>query len=164
MKTKDIFCYILFTLSVAINIFIVVEGAVSGNESASQSFGFTQAFINVVKSIDPNSPIVTNPEITHSVIRKLVGHFGLFGLSGILTTSALCLIRDGLLNRKVEIIIASLTMGVFIAFLSELMQLFTPGRYFSVIDVLIDLSGYICFGGITFLIFFLVYRRKGNNS
>ena len=163
MNTRKIFCYIFLALSVAINVFIIVEGAVNGSNSASQSMGFTQMFIELVKKIAPNSPIVLNPEVTHSVIRKLVGHFGLFGLSGILTTTALSLIDNAYINKKLEIIIASASTGLVIALISELMQLFTPGRYMSMIDVLIDYSGYILFGGITFLIFYLVNRKKQAN-
>ena len=160
MKTRRILCYIFLVLSVAINVFIVVEGGINGDNSASQSFSFTQMFIDLVKKIDPNSPIVQNPEITHSVIRKLVGHFGLFGVSGILTTTMLSLIDDAYKDKKLQIVISSAFIGLFVAFLSELMQLFTPGRYMSFIDVLIDYSGYILFGGLTFLIFYLAYHHK----
>ena len=160
MKTRDVLFYIFLTLMVAVDVFIIVEGGVNGSNSASQSVGFTQWFINLVNSINPNSPIVTNPEMTHTVIRKLVGHFGLFGVSGILTVVTLSMIDEAYLNKKVQIIISSLTLGLTVAIISELMQLFTPGRYMSFIDVLIDYSGFILFGGLTFLIFYLVNYKK----
>ncbi len=160
MKKNIVLFYIFLVLSFAINIFIIVEGATAGDRSASQSFSFTQMFIDFVKTFAPDSPIVTDPETTHAVIRKLVGHFGLFGVSGIITTVDFLLINDALKKRKAEIIVASSFVGLYIAFISELAQLFTPGRYFTFTDVLIDFSGYLLFGGITFIIFYLVYRHR----
>ena len=160
MKKNTILFYIFLVLAVAINVFIIVEGATAGDRSASQSFGFTQMFIDFVKTFAPDSPIVTDPDTTHAVIRKLVGHFGLFGVSGIITTVDFLLVKEALVNKKRIVIIGSLSVGLIVAFISELAQLFTPGRYFSMIDVLIDFSGYLLFGGITFTIFYLVYRHK----
>lgn len=158
---KELVCFYLFLIiSILINVFIVVEGFIGGSDSASQSFSLTNLFIEFVKLIDPNSPLVTNPEITHSIIRKLVGHFLLFGLSGLFTTLTMIFINDSMTIHKKEIIIVSSFCGLSLAFISELAQLFTPGRYMSIIDMLIDLSGYISFGGITFLIAYLSYRKK----
>ena len=56
--------------------------------------------------------------------------------------------------------ISALAIGLSVAFISEAMQFVTPGRYMSIIDVLIDYSGFVLFGGITYLIFFLVNRKK----
>lgn len=159
MKTRKILFYIFLALSVAVNIFIVIEGATSGSESESQSFGFTAWFIDVVRNIDPESGIVQNPETTHAVIRKLVGHFGLFGLSGILSTLMFLFINDSM-TRKIQIIICTSMYGFFFALVSELAQYFTPGRYMSFIDVLIDFSGYILFSGLTFLIYYFIYKHK----
>lgn len=160
MDKRKVLFYVFLVLSIAINVFIVVEGAVGGNESASQSAGLTQAFIEFVRKINPNSPIVTDPETTHAVIRKLVGHFGLFGVSGIITTIYFLLMKDALANKKKKVIVFSLATGLTVAFISELVQYYTPGRWFSLTDVGIDFSGYVLFGGITFLIFYLVYRHK----
>lgn len=160
MKKTTIAFYIFLVLSIAVNVFIIVEGGIGGEGSANQSFSITQIFIDFVKNINPNSPIVTDPETTHYVIRKLVGHFGLFGVSGILTTITYCLINEGLDKRKAEIIISSIFTGLLVAFISELMQLFAPGRVFAIADVGIDFSGYFLFGGITFLIFYLVHNKK----
>lgn len=158
---KELVCiYLFLIISTMINVFIIVEGFIGGSDSASQSFSITNLFIEFVKLFDPNSPIVTDPVTTHAVMRKLVGHYGLFGLSGLFTTLTLIFINDGMSLHKKEILIISLFCGVSLAFLSELAQLLTPGRYMSVIDMLIDLAGYISFGGIAFLIAYLSYRKK----
>ncbi len=160
MRVKQVLFYIFLALYIAINTFIIVEAAMVDTASASQSMGFTQAFIDFVRMIDPNSPIVTDPETTHSVIRKLVGHFGLFGVSGIITLVDLLLINDSYSWKKKFVIIFFFASGLVFAFASELVQLFTPGRAFAITDVLIDYSGYLLFGGITFLIYFLIQRKK----
>ena len=119
-----------------INVFIVVEGFIGGSDSASQSFSLTNLFIEFVRLIL------------------------LFGLSGLFTTLTMVFINDALLIHKKEILITSLFCGLSLAFISELAQGLTPGRYMSIIDMLIDLSGYISFGGITFIIAYLSYRKK----
>ena len=159
MKKRQIAFFIFLILSLAINVFIIIEGATGVEGSAAQSMGFTQAFIDFVAKIDPNSPIVTNPELTHKVIRKLVGHFLFFGLSGILTTLSFVLINDSM-KKKVEIIIMCLLTGLLVAFTSELVQLIAPGRFFAFTDVLIDYSGYVLFGAIVFIVSILIYRHK----
>ncbi len=162
---KELVCFYLFLIiSTMINVFIIVEGFIGGSDSASQSFSLTNLFIEFVKLFDPNSPIVTDPATTHAVMRKLVGHYGLFGLSGLFTTLTFIFVNDAMSLHKKEILILSLFCGISLAFLSELAQLFTPGRYMSPIDMLIDLAGYISFGGIVFLIAYLSYRKKNKKQ
>ena len=160
MKKRIIPFYIFLFLTIASNIFILVEGAIGGEGSAAQSVGLTQAFIDFIASFDSNSPIVLNPELTHTVIRKLVGHFGLFGVTGVFTILAMLFTEEGIEKRKIQTIVLSLPFGFSVALFSELEQLFTPGRFFTFNDVLIDFSGYILLGGITFLIFYLIYRHN----
>ena len=160
MKIKKALFYIFLVLAVAVNVLILVEAAIGGSKSAGQSLGVTQLIIDLVKLIDPNSPIVLNPETTHAVVRKLVGHFGLFGASGLFTTIALLLYKDVRFDKKMVVFAIGEGFGLIVAIISELIQLFTPGRYFSFIDVMIDYSGYIIFSMIVFFSFFIVYRQE----
>ena len=160
MKTRNILFYIFLILMVAVDVFIIVEGGINGTNSASQSAGVTQWIISIIEKINPSSRFVTDPDWAHMVIRKLVGHFGLFGVSGIFTVLTLSMIDDAYINKKIQIAISALAIGLSVAVISEAMQFVTPGRYMSIIDVLIDYSGFILFGGITYLIFFLVNRKK----
>ena len=160
MKSHKILFTIFLILTVAINVFIIVEGFIGGDGSASQSFSFTEMFIEIVKAIDPESEIVKNPEATHAVIRKLVGHFALFGLSGIFTVLTFVFTEEGLTTRKIETIYVSLTLGFSVALTSELAQLVTPGRFMSFGDVGIDFAGFLTFGGLTYLISYLIKNRK----
>lgn len=160
IKKQSVVFYIFFVLAIAINVFIIVEGAIDSGGSSSQSLGVTQFVIDVIKSIAPNSRVATDPDYAHHLVRKLIGHFGLFGVSGIITTTMFCLIKDVLADKKLKIVLIDAGTGFLVAILSEVMQLFAPGRAFAVTDILIDLFGYVLFGWITFMIFFLVYRHK----
>ena len=159
MKTRNILFYIFLILMVAVDVFIIVEGGINGTNSASQSAGITQWIVSIIEKINPSSRFVTDPEWAHMVIRKLVGHFGLFGVSGIFTVVTLSMLDNAYINKKIEIMVSALAIGLSVAFISEMMQFITPGRYMSIIDVLIDYSGFVLFGGITYLIFFLVNRK-----
>ena len=160
MGTKQKVLFIIFlVLAIATNVFILVEGGMSGSLSGAQSGGITNAFIEFVRRIDPNSPIVTDPDSTHYLVRKLVGHFGLFGISGIFTTLSFMLYKNLLREHRWLLLIISAFIGLLIAFTSELLQLLHKDRFFSPIDTLIDFAGYIGFGGITFLIGLLVIRK-----
>ena len=160
MKVKLVFFYILMVLFIATDVFIFIEAGTDASGSSNQSMGITQMLVDFVRLFDPNSEFVTNPDFAHHVVRKLVGHFGLFGVSGILTTADLMLIDEGLSNKKVQIIISSLGAGITVAIFSEVLQSFTPGRAFAFADIGIDFAGYILFGGITLLIGLLIHRHK----
>ena len=160
MKKRRILFFIFLALSIAINVFILIEGAVDASGSSSQSLGITQFVINIFKAIAPNSRIATDPEFAHHLVRKLVGHFGLFGVSGILTTLTFIFGHADFDKMKKRIVINSLVLGLSVAVISELLQLTAPGRAFAFTDILIDFSGYLLFGGITFLIYYLIRRRN----
>ena len=164
MKKRQFLFYIFLVLSIAINVFIIVEGAIDAEGSSSQSFGITQIVINIFKAIAPNSRIATDPDFAHHLVRKLVGHFGLFGVSGILTTLTFIFGHTDFDKMKIRIVINSSVLGLSVAFISELLQLTAPGRAFAVTDVLIDFSGYVLFGGTTFLIYYLVHKHKSKNE
>lgn len=157
MKARKILFYIFGVIAIAINVLIIVESFIGGNNSASQSFSLSEAFANFFEIIFPN--LIIDRIAFHSAIRKIVGHFLLFGLSGIFTTLTL-LMNDYLYNRfKWKVALFSLGFGLILALISELIQYFVPGRYGVLTDVLIDYSGYVLFGGLTYLITFLIFRK-----
>jgi len=163
MKKRNILFVVFLLLSLAINAFIVFEGATNGNDSSSQSFGVTNWVVDVIGKIDSNSWMVLDRDAAHALIRKLIGHFALFGVSGIFSTLMFLFINDSL-KKKTQIVISSMMYGFFFAFISELAQYFTPGRYMSFLDVMIDFSGYVLFGGITFIIYLLIANHKSKKA
>ena len=160
MKVRQIFFYIFIVLAIGINVFIIVEGALNGSQSEEQSMGLTYAFINFIKIFNPNTTLENDLPTVHYVIRKLFGHFVLFGISGLITTGAFILSKDMMKKHKAIILVASGFIGLFVAFVSEFMQLLTPGRVFSFADTMIDFAGYVGFGGLLFLICYLICRTK----
>ena len=162
MKARKILFYIFLTLAVATNVFIIVESCIGGAGSAAQSFSFSESLANLLEKIFPN--LVIDHAAFHSAIRKIVGHFLLFGLSGIFTTLTFVM-SDYLMEKlKWKNITIILSIGLIIALISELIQYFVPGRYGVLTDVLIDYSGYVLFSGIVYLIYILIIHRKTHNK
>ena len=156
MKVRKILFYIFLVLSVATNVLIIVESSIGGSGSASQSASISDWFIKILESIGIT---ISDVETFRYVFRKLVGHFLLFGLSGLFTALSLVM-NDFLMNKfKWKNMLFCLGLGVSVAVISELIQAFVPGRYGTFTDVFIDLAGYIGFAGITYLIYYLIKRR-----
>ncbi len=157
MKSRKILFYIFLILSIATNVLIIVESSIGGSGSASQSASLSDWFMKILEAIGIS---ITDVETFRYVFRKLIGHFLLFGLSG-LFTSLLLVFSDYLMNKfKWKNMLFCLGLGVIIAIISELIQAFVPGRYGTFTDVFIDLAGYIGFAGIVYLIYYLVKRKS----
>lgn len=162
MKARKILFIIFAVIAIAINVLIIVLSAADGERSGSQSLGFTRMIVNLINTMFPNSPITQDQDHLHHVVRKLFGHFLLFGVSGLFTTLTLIFVDDIMKNRKIETIVFTLTIGLTIATISECIQLFTPGRAGAILDILIDFSGYLLFTIIIFFILFLI--NKGSSA
>ncbi len=162
MKVRKILFYVFLSIAVAINALIIVESCIGGSNSAAQSLSVSEAIANLIEEIAPNATIDHNA--LHSAVRKIVGHFLLFGLSGTFTCLTFVM-NDYMMNRfKWKNIIFVLSIGLVIALVSELIQYFTPGRYGALTDVLIDYSGYIFFSGIVYLIYTLISLQKAKKT
>lgn len=157
MKARKILFYIFLAIALAINVLIIVESAINGDGSASQSISVSESIAEAIENIFPEAGI--DHVAFHSAIRKIVGHFLLFGLSGIFTT--LTFMMNDLMMKKFKYINIAfiLSIGLIVAMTSELIQYFTPGRYGALTDILIDFSGYIVFSGLTYLITHLIFKK-----
>ena len=157
MKARKILFYIFLVLSIATNILIIVESSIGGSGSASQSASISDWFKKILESIGIT---ISDVDTFRYVFRKLVGHFLLFGLSGLFTSLSL-VFNHYLMNKfKWKNMLFCLSLGIIVAVISELIQAFVPGRYGTFTDVFIDLAGYIGFAGITYLIYYLVKRKS----
>ena len=157
MKARKILFYIFTSIAFAINVLIIVESCIGGEGSASQSISLSESIAHMIESMFPNANI--DHAAFHSAIRKIVGHFLLFGLSGIFTCLAVMMNEFLMEKFKWKNIIFIAAFGLLIAVISELIQYFTPGRYGALTDILIDYSGYVLFGGLTYLITFFILRK-----
>lgn len=95
-------------------------------------------------------------------LRKILGHAFVFGVAQVFTFIALYMF---LYNKKIYLYsLISFGVGIFIAFLSEFIEYFVPGRNWSIIDVLIDLSGVIVALLICISIFLIHKQIKQSKS
>ena len=160
-KRHLIFTIVVSALALAMNVFIIVQACLNG-ETSSSSSGFLvnilKSFINVFNKETINED---NIGTFTTVLRKLIGHFGFFAISGALTTWSVYLVTCYFKNYKHYMgIIFSLCFGLFLGGLTELIQVFVPGRGPQVTDVLIDFGGYILGAAIVILILAIHIRRK----
>ena len=159
MKKKCILFYIFLTLSVALNIFIIVQSSLEGAESTNQSSWVVALFKNVINTFFPNLINDSNIESFTIIIRKLVGQFGLFFVDGIFTFLALYF-SPIKIQKIILLYVISLIFGLLIASLTEIIQSFKDGRSGQVSDVLIDFAGYLIGSFILFFIFFLINHKE----
>ena len=78
----------------------------------------------------------------HSAFRKNIGHFSAFLVDGVLLTLGLILLFGDKSLFKYFSYLISLTFGVSLAGLTEIIQHFVPTRNGNLTDVLIDSAGY----------------------
>ena len=156
-KRKEAAKWILFALAILLNAFIIINSCMNGNQSSAESGRVTNIIKNIINFFIHNAINDSNYETFHGVIRKLVGHFGLFLLDGVIVSWDI----HFLIQKKWWIkLIITLSFGLLIAILTEVIQLAVPGRAGSALDILIDYSGYIIGTGIILLIFLGINRHK----
>ena len=146
---------------ILVNVFIISQSCLPDVSSKSWS----DAVVEVIKtitngSIDSSTPITPNLS-WGKFIRKAIGHFSLFGLDGVVTYLYFYFLdkNKNIANRNMHIYFA-LVLGVIVAVGTELLQLVIPGRFGDIIDILIDIGGYVLGVAITFLIVYLINRHQ----
>lgn len=162
MKRLKALKWIIFSIAVAINLFILINSFIGGDASTAESSVITGTAANVVNGISPGT--ITNDKFQDFIvfIRKLFGHFGLFCFSGVFTTWAFYLFsKPGKSWNLVNLGLVSLGAGIVVATLSEIIQLFIPGRSGSIDDVRLDFIGY--FIGVL-LVIFVIFLVKTSIS
>ncbi len=100
-------------------------------------------------------------------VRKSIGHFLLFLVSGVFTFLYFYELNKDVNfkgKKKWYYIAVSLVLGVLLAGLSELIQVFVPSRFGSMLDVLTDSSGYILGALITLLVIYLIHHTKNKKK
>ena len=152
---------LISVFALAINIFIIVQASLNGASSTDNSNGVASVVENIVNGISPGTVNESNYGIFLYVIRKLVGHFGLFVFDGLFTSWAIYLWLAPLKFYKLyRFTYISLGYGFFLGGLTEIIQLFVPGRGGAFTDVLIDFSGFILGFLLIFIIVFIIEHKK----
>ncbi|MBR2891860.1 MAG: Ig-like domain-containing protein [Bacilli bacterium] len=99
---------------------------------------------------------VTDDGITNNFkffIRKAIGHFGLFFVTGVFASIALLFMNCFKIRNKIFALLYTLGFGIFLAFSTEYMQKTDPSRYCSFSDILLDCYGYFS----AFIIILIIY-------
>lgn len=93
------------------------------------------------------------------LIRKSIGHYGLFLLTAL---ASVIFIMMHFKKEWVQAVACGISMviGFLLAFFSELIQKYTPGRYNSWADVGIDTAGYATTIIITLIVILVIYLIK----
>ena len=162
-KKYLIFTIIAVVFALAINSYIIMHSCLNGMASGKASDGVANVVEHTVETItgDPNTINETNHAAFATFVRKAFGHFGLFMVSGLLTSIAFFLVLNPHKWAKYYLqIIIALAFGLTIAAITEIIQLNVPGRSGEFTDVLIDYGGYLFGFSIVFLILFLIIRTQ----
>lgn len=169
-KSKlDLFLMIIFTvLALAINAYIIYHSCLNGSQSSQASQGVVEVSEEVVNTVRPGTVTPENHSAFATFIRKSLGHFGLFVVSGIFSSLAIYYIfKDFKWIKHFLNTIFALSFGLIIAMTTEIIQLNVPERSGEFTDVLIDYGGYLLGSFLVGLVLFLVIRhqrKKQTNS
>ena len=166
LSKKYLFFMILsIILAVAINGYIIMHSCLDAAESTKASSQVVEVAEEVVNTVRPDTITAENHDSFATFIRKAFGHFGLFAVSGVLSSLALYLSLSPYEWSKHYInVVFSLAFGLMMGIVTETIQLAVPGRSGQVTDVLIDFSGYLLGTLILGLIIFLILRKKNKNK
>ncbi len=135
----------LLNVAIALNLALIwgnslMTASASSNLSGGL-LGFLGAFLPFLLT-----------ELGHSLLRK-AAHFSEFALLGTLMSA-----RQRLHSGRVRS--AILGLGLMVACVDETLQIFTPGRASSLLDVWIDFGGF-CLG---FVIIFVYHKFKSKGE
>jgi len=152
---------ILFIISCAI---LLIEAWTPGLQSADKSNAVSDTIAKVINNVSEaitNQPKITNLEEFRALIRKLVGHYGAFLIMGIFAalTGMMYYKKNKWFIYWIKALII-IVYGFLFAGLTEIIQVFTPGRYGVITDVFIDFSGYMTSVGIVLIIYFIIFYKK----
>ena len=113
--------------------------------------------IEIIFEVKPQL-LITDLNSFFLKVRKSIGHFGAFLVLGIFSSLTYLLYFD---SKKWKFTLTiNYLQGIGLAFLTELIQLFVPGRVGSLTDVLIDSTGFIISSTIIIIIFIIKNLKK----
>ena len=159
-KKYLIFTIVICVLAVAINAYIIMHSCLDAVRSTEASNGVVEVAEEAVNTVSPGTITPENHDSFATFIRKAFGHFGLFAISGLLSSLAIYFAFNPMKWSKYYLlVIMSLGFGLLMGASTELIQLNVPGRSGEFLDVLIDFSGYLLGFLIILLILFLVIKH-----
>ena len=159
MKKHDVLKWFILGISIAINLFILINSFINGETSAKESDTIAHTTADVINTIKPETITPSNFDSFAFDLRKIVGHFLLFAFSGAFTTWAEYLfLKNSKISYFLYLLLLSFAFGILLAFVTEFAQVFVEGRTGAWFDVGIDVSGY--FIGVLPVIFVLLFKKS----
>ena len=142
-----------------------MHSCLDAQESTKAASGVVEVTEEVVNTVSPGTITPENHDSFVVFVRKAFGHFGLFAISGLLSPLAIYLsLNPFKWSRYWLLIVISLSFGLLMGILTEVIQLSVPGRSGEFKDVLIDFSGYVVGFLIILLILFLIIRHQNKKA
>jgi hypothetical protein len=164
MKKIKISKWIFFTLTLLLTVFIVVSSCLPGSESTKESGWLVDLFKTIINTFVPNAVNEGNYSLFSSVIRTLVGHFGLFLVNGVFVTLTIYFYQiENNKPNNILMLLTSLSFGLTLAIVTELIQIFVPYRYGDILDTLIDFLGHLV-AVLTIYIILVVIKKKNKKT
>lgn len=159
MKKYVILKWVILAIAIAINLFILINAFLNGEISAKESNDVAHTAADVINTVKPETITPQNFDRFAFDVRKAVGHFLLFALSGGFTTWAGYLfLKDTKLGYFVWELLLTFAFGFALAIITEFAQIFVEGRTGAWLDVGIDSLGY--FVGVFLVILVLLIRKS----
>lgn len=159
MKKYVILKWVILAIAIAINLFILINAFLNGEISAKESNDVAHTAADVINTVKPETITPQNFDRFAFDVRKAVGHFLLFALSGGFTTWAGYLfLKDTKLGYFVWELLLTFAFGFTLAIITEFAQIFVEGRTGAWLDVGIDSLGY--FIGVFPVILVLLIRKS----
>lgn len=143
LRKLSVVQWIVIVLAIIIDVFIIVNSCLPAGPSTSESNWLVIPIKNLINLVKPNTINDGNIGYLSAFVRKFIGHFSLFMVSGFLNTLSFKFVYFNATQKYWKFIIISCITGLFLAFLTEFIQKFVPGRSGEITDVLIDFSGYL---------------------
>ena len=160
MNKQKFLKWFIFSIAVAINLFILINAFINGEVSAKESNTIAHTTADVINTVKPETITPQNFDRFAFDLRKIVGHFLLFALSGAFSTWATYLFsKDSKVGYFLSQIMMDLSFGFVMALLSEFVQIFIDGRTGAFADVGIDFTGFFLGFLVLFLIFLLIKSK-----
>jgi len=159
MKKEKILKWFIFAIALAINLFIIINAFINGEASAKESDSVAHTAAEIINTVKPETITPANYPRFSFNFRKAVGHFGLFGVSGIFTTWSFYLfLKDTKCGYFLYQLLMTTGVGLVLALISEFTQIFIEGRSGNWLDVGIDFFGY--FLGISLLFLIFLFKKS----
>ena len=167
MKRKGVLKWFILAIAIAINLFILINAFMNGEASSKESSNVANIIASIINLFKHDAINAENFGTFVKYIRKIVGHFALFALSGGFTTWSIYLFfKETKFAYFLWQLLFTFSFGLALSLITEFVQLFADGRSGAWGDVGIDIGGYFCGVFLVILILFLkkspIFHRQEN--